>query len=101
MLDTIQLIGSLLWVSGLILHTSGGGYRDVHSSFRTLWGARTICIGIILYVLSILMKGYVHTPFRIGLIVVVIIIFIVYAVIEYISRGIFYAQAKEYFDKEK
>jgi len=101
MLKYIQVIGSLLWLSGLVLHTFSGGYRNVHSSFKTLWGARAVCIGIILYVLSTFMNGEVNTLFTISLMVVDIILFFVYVVNEYIARGIFNAQAKEYFSKEE
>lgn len=94
----IELIGLGLWIGGLLLHTLGGGYKNVHTSFRTVWGARAICIGVIISTITIIFT-YDLTTFRIVQILFNIVIFIMYAIDEYGARGIFQEQAKEYFNK--
>jgi len=101
MLENARIIGLILWFIGFVLSIFSGGYKDVHSSYRTLWSLRIMSISVIIYVVASIMNGDITQPYQIVLTIINIIIFIAYAIQEYYTRKIFYYQVIEFLENKK
>ena len=93
------VVGFVMWVYGVWLYIVNNS-EDVDGSFKMMWGARFVSLGIILTVMPPFMKdfGVDMNWFKWTIFVIDIIIFVVYAVREHKVRQIFYEQVRNMID---